>query len=143
MPTADFLRSRAGSLVHGPSLSPSTSHSSIPHRPALADISPQSSQTRSVRSGSLTIPEEKPLATGGGVSLGITTAEPVLFLQGYDSNDSSTARTTMLRGSLHLKIAKNAKIKTITLKFKGSATTRWPEGECRLVPSRVMHRHAV
>lgn len=127
MPATDFLRTRASSLTHG-SLSPSTSHATIPQRPSLSNGSPQNSQPRTTRAGPVVVPEEKPLVAGGGVSLSVHTAEPVLFLQGYDQNDNSTARTTMLRGNLHLKVTKNAKIKSITLKFKGTATTKWPEG---------------
>ena len=55
-------------------------------------------------------------------------AEPMLFLQGYDQNDVTSAKTTMLRGALKLRVSKGAKIKTITLNFRGRATTDWPEG---------------
>jgi hypothetical protein len=34
----------------------------------------------------------------------------------------------MLRGSLILKITKPTKLKAITLKFRGKAVTKWPEG---------------
>lgn len=34
----------------------------------------------------------------------------------------------MLRGSLHLRVTKPAKIKALTLKFRGKAVTKWPEG---------------
>merc|ERR1711939_506973 len=36
--------------------------------------------------------------------------------------------TAMLRGSLHLRVAKSAKIKAVNLRFKGKAVTKWPEG---------------
>ncbi|KAK4975601.1 hypothetical protein LTR66_010955 [Elasticomyces elasticus] len=74
--------------------------------------------------------EEKPIAAGNGVSVWISQAEPVLFLQGFEQQDGSSGstNTTMLRGSLHLKVVKSAKIKAVTLKFKGRALTRWPEG---------------
>jgi len=76
------------------------------------------------------IPDEKPLASGNGVSVGIALAEPVLFLQGFDQGDLQANRSTaMLRGSLHLKVSKPAKIKAVTLRFRGRATTKWPEGE--------------
>jgi arrestin-related trafficking adapter 3/6 len=74
------------------------------------------------------IPDEKPLASGNGVSVGISLAEPVLFLQGFDQAELSQRSTAMLRGSLHLKVTKASKIKAVTLKFKGQATTKWPEG---------------
>lgn len=75
-----------------------------------------------------TIPEERPVAIGNGVSVSINMAEPVLFLQGYEQGDSSNRSTAMLRGNLHLKVQKNCKIKAVTLRFKGTATTKWPEG---------------
>lgn len=75
-----------------------------------------------------TVPEEKPLASGNGIGVGISLAEPVLFLQGFEQTETSERSTAMLRGSLHLRVSKPAKIKAITLKFRGKATTKWPEG---------------
>jgi len=72
--------------------------------------------------------DEKPIASGNGVSMAIHLAEPVLFLQGFENTESSPGNTAMLRGSLHLRVQKSAKIKAVTLKFKGKAITRWPEG---------------
>lgn len=73
--------------------------------------------------------EEKPIASGNGVSVSVHLAEPVLFLQGFDSGDNAApGNTAMLRGSLHLRVQKSAKIKAVKLEFKGSATTKWPEG---------------
>jgi len=75
------------------------------------------------------IPDEKPLASGNGISVSIALAEPVLFLQGFDNGDLQANRSTaMLRGSLHLKVSKQTKIKAVTLHFRGRATTKWPEG---------------
>ena len=71
---------------------------------------------------------EKPVASGNGVSVSINLAEPILFLQGFDPADFEERNTTMLRGSLHLRVTKSAKIKTIYLKFRGRAETEWPEG---------------
>lgn len=103
------------------------------HRPTLQEtlrsdsgISAGSDTSLNVISG---IGDEKPVATGNGVSVYLSLTEPVLFLQGFDNNDFSTSKTSMLRGSLHLKVAKTAKIKKITLKFSGRAETEWPEGE--------------
>jgi hypothetical protein len=72
--------------------------------------------------------EEKPIASGNGVILGIHLAEPMLFLQGFEQNESSPRNTAMLRGGLHIRVQKAAKIKAITLKFRGVSITRWPEG---------------
>ncbi|KAF2204128.1 hypothetical protein GQ43DRAFT_438207 [Delitschia confertaspora ATCC 74209] len=74
------------------------------------------------------IPENKPLASGNGISVGIDLTEPVLFLQGFEHSDTSDRSTAMLRGSLHLRVTKPSKIKAISLKFRGKATTKWPEG---------------
>lgn len=71
---------------------------------------------------------EKPIASGNGVSIGVHLAEPVLFLQGFDNAEHAPGNTAMLRGSLHLRVQKAAKIKAVTLKFKGKSTTKWPEG---------------
>ena len=72
--------------------------------------------------------DEKPIASGNGVVMGIHLAEPVLFLQGFENSETSPGNTAMLRGSLHLRVQKSAKIKAVTLKFKGKAITKWPEG---------------
>ncbi|KAH7063610.1 hypothetical protein B0J12DRAFT_781371 [Macrophomina phaseolina] len=103
-------------------------------RPVLVDnirsASGRSTNSRKsmVSSITQTIPDEKPLASGNGISVGIALAEPVLFLQGFEQNGDSERSTAMLRGSLHLRVTKSAKIKAVTLKFKGKATTKWPEG---------------
>lgn len=103
-------------------------------RPVLAETvrsaSGRSTSSRKsvVSSITQTIPDDKPLASGNGISVGIALAEPVLFLQGFEQSEHSERSTAMLRGSLHLRITKSAKIKAVTLKFKGKATTKWPEG---------------
>lgn len=73
--------------------------------------------------------EEKPIASGNGVYLYISLAEPALYLQGFDHGDSSYRTTTMLRGTFRLKVTKSAKIKSVTLSFRGRAETEWPEGK--------------
>lgn len=77
---------------------------------------------------------DKPIASGAGVAVSVNLAEPVLFLQGFEQNDSTSGNTAMLRGTLHVRITKPAKIKAVTLKFKGKAITKWPEG----IPPRKM-----
>jgi arrestin-related trafficking adapter 3/6 len=72
--------------------------------------------------------EEKPVASGNGVSISIHLAEPVLFLQGFENAENSPGNTAMLRGSLHMRVTKPAKIKAVSLRFKGKAVTKWPEG---------------
>jgi arrestin-related trafficking adapter 3/6 len=123
---AESMRTSARSSV----IDPVASTSMLSTRPSLVDNSALWSASgqdlASVSAGR--IPDEKPLASGNGVNVGISLAEPVLFLQGFEQADLSQRSTTMLRGSLHLKVTKAAKLKAVTLKFKGQATTKWPEG---------------
>jgi hypothetical protein len=72
--------------------------------------------------------EDKPLASGNGINVGISLTEPVLFLQGFEHADTSDRSTAMLRGTLNLRVTKATKIKAISLKFRGKSTTKWPEG---------------
>lgn len=116
MPGPDFLRaSQRNSISNG---------STIPS-PA------RSRQNSAVSMKPPTIPEEKPVASGHGVSVSVNLAEPVLFLQGFEPGEAAQRNTAMLRGTLHLKVAKSAKIKAVSLKFKGTACTKWPEGMLR------------
>lgn len=72
---------------------------------------------------------EKPIASGNGITMGIHMTEPCLYLQGFDNAENAgPGNTAMLRGSLHLRVSKSAKVKAVTLKFKGKAITKWPEG---------------
>jgi hypothetical protein len=71
---------------------------------------------------------EKIVATGSGLTVGIALTEPVLFLQGYDHNDPSTKKSAILRGQIHLKVTKCVKIKKISICFRGHAQTDWPDG---------------
>lgn len=124
---ANGERNRSQSVVAGPV-------SGMIHRPSLADTvrtasgaSTTSSESTSNATGS--IGDEKPIASGNGVSISIALAEPVLFLQGFDQADAGARTTSMLRGSLHLHVSKSAKIKAVTLAFRGRSETEWPEGE--------------
>ncbi|KAA8651908.1 hypothetical protein EYZ11_007357 [Aspergillus tanneri] len=104
------------------------------------------SSSVSVQTGSATgdptlpfpaLSNEKIVATGSGISVGIALTEPVLYLQGYDPNDPSTKKPAILRGQLHLKVTKSVKIKKISICFRGQAQTDWPEG----IPPRKIHYH--
>ncbi|KAF2736554.1 hypothetical protein EJ04DRAFT_521953 [Polyplosphaeria fusca] len=99
-------------------------------RPTMVDSNRSSgrSSAKSAISSVRTIPEEKPLASGNGINVGISLTEPVLYLQGFEQTESSERSTAMLRGSLQLKVTKATKIKAIALKFRGKAITKWPEG---------------
>lgn len=77
---------------------------------------------------------EKVVASANGIAVSICLAEPVLFLEGFDRNNADTTKTSILRGTLRLKLSKPAKIKKICLNFKGMGQTNWPEGGSPLVP---------
>ena len=106
------------------------------HRPSLvadvrtaSDRSTGSTGSHESRIHTSTITgDEKPIASGNGVSISIALAEPVLFLQGFDPSELANRTTAMLRGSLHLRVSKSAKIKNVSLNFRGRAETEWPEG---------------
>lgn len=112
---------------------------SMAHRPSLADSAMGRLGGSDTGAGSIADvlksmqPDDKPVTQGNGVQVSIVLAEPALFLQGFEQSESQsgTGNTAMLRGSLQLRITKAAKIKTVTLKFKGKATTQWPEGGFR------------
>ena len=121
-------RARGNSGIGGPI-------SGILHRPTLSDEVRTASDASiksitSEKSASGIFGDEKPIASGNGVSVSISLAEPVLFLQGFDQADITNRTTTLLRGSLRLRVSKSAKIKAITLAFRGRANTEWPEGVC-------------
>ena len=99
-------------------------------RPSLTDshFSSGRSSAKSVVSSITKLPEEKPVASGGGISVNIALTEPVLFLQGFEQTEHAERNTAMLRGSLILRVTKTTKLKAITLKFRGKAITKWPEG---------------
>ncbi|KAF7521711.1 hypothetical protein PCG10_008164 [Penicillium crustosum] len=80
---------------------------------------------------------EKIVATGSGISVGIALTEPVLYLQGYDQQDPSSKKSAILRGQMHLKVTKCVKIKKISVCFRGHAQTDWPDG----IPPKKIHFH--
>ena len=114
------------------------------HRPSLAEnvrtASRDSVATTQSTTGIPGLEEEKPLASGNGVSLSISLAEPVLFLQGFDQSELGNQTTTMLRGNFHLRVSKSAKIKAISLAFRGRAETEWPEGQCKIDLSLIFEK---
>ncbi len=122
---------RGNSFVGGPI-------SGVMHRPSLAEnirtasgAPPQilaTSPTRATMHTATAMGEENLLASGNGVSVSIALAEPMLFLQGFDQSEVGERTTTMLRGTLSLRVSKSAKIKAVSLSFRGRAETEWPEG---------------
>ncbi|AAS53472.2 AFR101Cp [Eremothecium gossypii ATCC 10895] len=69
-----------------------------------------------------------PLAHVGSVQVFVQLAEPVIFLQGYDTHQWHERAPSILRGSLVVRILKPTKLKSISLMFKGVCRTEWPEG---------------
>ncbi|KAF2851525.1 hypothetical protein T440DRAFT_394870 [Plenodomus tracheiphilus IPT5] len=100
------------------------------HRPSITDSNWSSGRTsaKSMITSVKSLPEEKPVASGGGVNVNIQLTEPVLFLRGFEQAEHAERNTAMLRGTMILKISKPSKLKAVTLKFRGKATTKWPEG---------------
>ena len=109
------LEGTLGGLRHRPSLDPS--------------LRMPSSISSNSTSSNPCVSDEKPLAAGNGISIYIALAEPALYLQGFDQTELGSRATTMLRGTFHLRVVKSAKIKSVSLTFRGRAETEWPEGE--------------
>ena len=111
-------------------LYPPNSNSSAP---SVVLTSPQSSRRNSIDipptfSPNFPTGAIKTLCNRGSAILSVHLAEPVLFLTGFEPSEYTDRTPAMLRGSLILKLLKPAKIKTITLIFRGRARTDWPEG---------------
>jgi hypothetical protein len=130
--SADVAASRRHTIVGAPV-------NAMLSRPGLADTI-RTNSDMSTQSGSgdgsgpqigfkNRIEDERPLASSNGVSVYISLAEPVLYLQGFEQNDANSRTTSMLRGSLLVRVTKPSKLKAISLKFRGRARTEWPEGE--------------
>lgn len=101
--------------------------------PMMADVLPRAlpQQINAVPILSTPFPplrNEKIVATGSGLTVGIALTEPVLYLQGYDQHDPSSKKSAILRGQIHLKVTKSVKIKKISICFRGHAQTDWPDG---------------
>ncbi|KAJ6013659.1 hypothetical protein N7540_008250, partial [Penicillium herquei] len=108
----------------------------------MADVLPRAlpEHTNTVPELSTPFPplrNEKIVATGSGLTVGIALTEPVLYLQGYDQHDPSSKKSAILRGQIHLKVTKCVKIKKISICFRGHAQTDWPDG----IPPKKIHFH--
>lgn len=112
------------------------------HRPSLDTgwRMSSSSISNSSISSNPSIGDEKPLASANGISIFIALAEPALYLQGFDQAELGSRATAMLRGTFHLRVSKAAKIKAVSLTFRGRAETEWPEG--RSIASGPEHCNA-
>ncbi|KAI9649187.1 hypothetical protein NHQ30_001755 [Ciborinia camelliae] len=101
-----------------------------PSRTSQTDLSLQSVKTLPIAPVG---ENEKPVASGNGVSVYIPFAEPIVYLSGLDHdgttrNFDSPNSIGILRGKVRLNVTKSVKVKAVTLTFKGRARTEWPEG---------------
>lgn len=107
------------------------SHRPPPSSPAAAAAAPNSpifpSEIFSPVDLAFQVPENE-IVTTNSVSLAIVLAEPLLFLRGFTPQEYHDRSPSILRGTLIVKALKPTKIKAITLAFKGTARTEWPEG---------------
>ena len=135
MPGTDFLRHSSYAHGRGAPSNLKTPRGSLAPE-SQSDFNGSSVNLARARSGCVAaLSEEKPVASGNGLSVNLNLAEPVLFLQGFDhAENSSTRNTAMLRGNLHIKVQKSVKLKAVSLRFRGVALTKWPEGEADRSP---------
>ena len=97
-----------------------------------------STSTQSSRRNSIDVPASishhfptgtvKTLCNRGAAIVSVHLSEPVVFLTGFEPSEYTGRAPAVLRGRLILKLLKPAKIKAITLVFRGRARTEWPEG---------------
>lgn len=71
---------------------------------------------------------ETPLVQTSTIQVFIQLAEPVTFIQGFDSQQNTDIPPSLLRGSLVIRVLKPSKLKSISLTLKGYSRTDWPEG---------------
>ncbi|KAK3681106.1 hypothetical protein B0T22DRAFT_312219 [Podospora appendiculata] len=120
-----------------------TMATAVQQRPLVASATNAPHSVISIRSGKNVVNSsitevQKPVASGSGLSCSILLAEPNVFLTGFDhdggTRHQSQNATALLRGKLQLKVSKNVKIKSVTLRLVGKARTEWPEG---IPPTKV------
>lgn len=77
-----------------------------------------------------------PLTHSGSLQVFIKLVEPAIFLQGFESSSAkqsslssqTNSSSSILRGSLIIRVLKPTKLKSIKLDLKGYCRTEWPEG---------------
>lgn len=72
--------------------------------------------------------DAEPLAQTSSIQVFVQLAEPVVFIQGFESPHLTETPPSILRGSLIVRVLKPSKLKSISLSFKGFSRTEWPEG---------------
>ncbi|CAN6672987.1 hypothetical protein TRVA0_047S00848 [Trichomonascus vanleenenianus] len=77
--------------------------------------------------------------------LSLNLTESHIFLLGLTRNEMYEQESAILRGSLVLRVLKPTKVKSIMLRFKGTAKTEWPEGipplKVDILEDSVLHMH--
>lgn len=71
---------------------------------------------------------ETPLVLTSSIQMFIVPTEKHLFVQGFKPSEFEGLPPTLLRGCLVLRVTKPTKLKSISLQFKGTQRTEWPEG---------------
>ena len=77
----------------------------------------------------MTAPEARQTTSANqkAFKLTIELAEPVLHLEGFDASHSRAHRSTVLRGLLRLDVQQKTTLKGLSLGFRGTSKTEWPE----------------
>lgn len=71
---------------------------------------------------------DTPLAQTSSVQVYIVPTEKQLFVQGFKPVEFEGLPPTLLRGCLVIRVLKATKLRSISLVFKGTQRTEWPEG---------------
>lgn len=71
---------------------------------------------------------ENPLVKNSSLEVYVVPTEDTLFVQGFKPVEYELRPPCLLRGLLVLRVLRTTKIKSITLNFKGTMKTDWPEG---------------
>lgn len=80
---------------------------------------------------------DKPLSQTLSLQVYIIPAENHLFVQGFEPHEYENRPPTLLRGCLLIRVLKPTKLKLISLLFKGTQRTEWPEG---IPPKKSQHQ---
>lgn len=71
---------------------------------------------------------DTPTVQTSSLQVYVVTTEKHLFVQGFNASEQEGRPPTLLRGCLVIRVVKPSKIRSISLVFKGSVRTDWPEG---------------
>ncbi|CAN3372246.1 hypothetical protein DIURU_004220 [Diutina rugosa] len=104
-----------------------------------ARLAPSPGAPASSPSASTLIPQlpDKPLVQTSSLQIFIVPAEKHLFVQGFEPHEYENRPPTLLRGCLVVRVLKHTKLKSISLNFRGTQRTEWPEG---IPPKKSQHQ---